>query len=279
VGLITWVVEPYASTFMRQAAIAALCVGVVAPVVGVWVVLQRLAYLGDALSHATLGGVAAAHLVGWPITLGALVAGVAMGLGLAGLGMRRTVGNDAAIGVLETVFFAGGIILIARSDGVGVELNHYLLGQLLTVSRAELAVNVLLTIGVVTVVIALFGDLRMAAFDPTHAAQAGLPVRLLHLTLLGLLSVTVVVCLSTVGLLLSVALLVTPATAARLLCRRLVPLTIVAVAIGVASSLGGLTLSYHLATPPGATIALIAAVVFFGSFLVTLPRRSRLRHG
>jgi ABC-type Mn2+/Zn2+ transport system permease subunit len=260
--MIHWITDPYQSAFMRNAAATALLVGILAPTVGVWVVLRRLAYLGDAMSHGTLAGVAGAYLAGISITIGALAAGVVMGLLVAGFDRQRRLGHDSAIGVAETLMFAIGIILISRSDGVGIDLTHYLFGQIVSTSTHDIVVNGLLTAAALALVALMFGDLRNVTFDPDHARQVGIPVGSLRIVLIALISVTVVVSLGTVGLLMSVAMLVTPAATARLLTNRIETMTAVAVGVGVSSSLAGLTLSYHLATPPGPTIAIVTVVWF-----------------
>ena len=270
-----WLTDPYTSQFMRNAAAIALVVGVVAPVVGVWVVLRRLAYLGDAMSHGTLAGVALGYLTGVGVVAGALVAGLVMGFGVAWLERRPKVGQDAAIGVVETALFATGVLVISSTDRIGVDLTHFLFGQIVTVGRSDIVVNVALAIGALTIVGARFGDLRATAFDEEHAAQVGIHVDRLRLTLLGLISITVVISLDTVGLLMSVAMLVTPAAAARLITTRVETMTAVAVGIGTSSALGGLTLSYHLGTPPGPTIAL-TTVAWFGTVWAHTARKARL---
>jgi len=277
---LNWFMDPYRSSeFMRLAAVGAVLVGILAPAVGVWVLLRRLAYLGDAMSHATLGGVAGAYLVGASITLGALAAGLVMGVMIAVLGARRRLAQDATIGVAETVLFASGVILISRSDGVGIDLSHYLFGQITTVRPADLVLNgalMMLALGTIGV---LFRDLRSATFDPLHARQVGVPTRVLDHVLLALVSVTVVVSLQTVGLLMSVAMLVTPAATARLVTDKITTMTAVAVGLGVSSALGGLTLSYHTASPPGATIALVAAGQLLVAFAMTSAWRAGRRLG
>jgi ABC-type Mn2+/Zn2+ transport system permease subunit len=256
--MLSWFTEPYQSEFMRHAATVAVLVGVLAPTVGVWVVLRRLAYLGDAMSHGTLAGVAGAYLIGASITVGALAAGVTMGLLVAVLERQRRVSEDSAIGVVETLMFALGVILVSRNDSIGVDLTHFLFGQIVTATRHDLAVNGLLTLGALLLVGVAFRDLRMTTFDPAHAAQVGVPVGSIGIVLIVLISITVVVSLSTVGLLMSVAMLITPAAAARMVTHQVGTMTAVAIGIGVTSALGGLTLSYHLATPPGPTIAMVA---------------------
>lgn len=260
--MLHWLTDPYQTDFMRNAAAVAVLIGVLAPTIGVWVVLRRLSYLGDAMSHATLAGVAGAYLLGISITVGALAAGVVMGLLVTQLERQRRISQDAAIGVAESLLFALGIVLISRSDRIGVDLTHYLFGQIITVTRHDLLVNAGLTIGALAVVALLFDDLRAVTFDAAHARQVGVRVDAVHLALMTLISVTVVVSLDTVGLLMSIAMIVTPAAAARIITNRARTMTVLAVGIGVSSALVGLTLAYHLATPPGPTIALCTIVWF-----------------
>lgn len=276
--MIDWFTDPYQTEFMRNAAITAILVGVLAPTVGVWVVLRRLAYLGDAMSHGTLAGVAGAYLAGISITLGALAAGIVMGLLVAGFDRQRRLGHDSAIGVAETLMFSIGVILISRSDRIGVDLTHYLFGQIVTTSTDDIVVNAALTAVALAIVAIAFDDLRNVTFDPGHARQVGIPVGPLRLVLIALISITVVVSLGTVGLLMSVAMLITPAATARLVTNRIETMTALAVAVGVTSSLAGLTLSYHLATPPGPTIAAVTVVWFAAATVVSHLSASGARH-
>lgn len=272
--MIDWFTDPYRTQFMQHAAITALLIGVLAPTIGVWVVLRRLAYLGDAMSHGTLAGVAGAYLAGISITIGALAAGVTMGLLVALFDRQRRLGHDSAIGVAETLMFATGLILISRNDRIGVDLTHFLLGQIVTTTRNDIIVNSALTAVALGIVAFTFSDLRNITFDAGHARQVGIPVGPLRLVLIVLISITVVVSLGTVGLLMSVAMLVTPAATARLVTQRIEIMTAVAIAIGVLSALVGLTASYHLATPPGPTIALVTVACFAIATMTTLRRRT-----
>jgi len=268
-----WLLDPYATEFMRRAALSSVFVGILAPTVGVWVVLRRVAYLGDAMSHGTLAGVAGAYIAGVSVTIGALVAGLVMGAIVTSYDDRRRLGHDTVIGVTETLMFALGVLLISQTDSIGVDITHFLFGQIVTVDRTDLIVSGVLTGVSLAVVVVTFADLRAMTFDPEHALQVGVPVRALRYVVMALISVTVVVCLDTVGLLLSVAMLVTPAAAARLVTERVAPMTFVAIAIGVVSCLGGLTRSYHLATPPGPTIALVSVGWFV--LATVMSRRHR----
>jgi ABC-type Mn2+/Zn2+ transport system permease subunit len=271
----SWFSVPYEAQFMRHAAVAALLVGLIAPPVGIWIVQQRLSYLGDAMSHATLLGVAGAYLIGQSLAGGALAAGLVMGLLIAILNSHPRLADDAIIGVVETAMFAVGVILISRSDRIGVDLSHFLFGQITTATSGDLRTNAVLAIIAFALLALFFRDLRAATFDPTHAALVGVRVGALRYALLALLSITIVVSLQTVGLLMSVAMLVTPASAAGLVSRRMTTMMATATAVGVASALLGLTLSYHLAAPSGATIALVACAVLVVVFACTVPYRWR----
>lgn len=268
-----WLTDPYAYDFMQRALFAGVLVGALAPAVGVWVVLRRMSYLGDAMSHGVLGGVALAYLAGASITLGALGAGLLMAALIAVLSAHPRLREDAIIGIVGVALFAGGLLLIARADAGAVDLAHFLLGSVTTVSAADLRVDVLLGAVAAVGLALLFGDLRSSTLDPLHAATVGVPVGRVGAALTVVLAVVVVLCLQTVGLLLSVALLVVPAASARLWTSTALGMTVVASAAGVAATAVGLTASWHLATPPGATIALACVAVLVASFLATRPRR------
>lgn len=272
--MIDFFTDPFASQFMKNALAIAVIVGILCPIVGVWVVLRRLAYLGDAMSHASLSGVAIAYLVGASIVAGALVAGLVMGLLIALLGARK-LADDSVIGVVETILFALGVIIISRSSSISVDLTHFLFGQITTVAASDVQLNAVLAVLALATVAIFFRDLISATFDPIHARQVGINVGLLRFIVLGLVSICVVVSLQTVGLLMSVAMLVTPAASARLITNRIGVMTTVSALIGLGAAVIGLILSYHLSTPPGATIALTAATAFLGIFLLTIPSRNR----
>lgn len=274
----SWLLDPYQAAFMQRALVAAILVGVLAPTVGVWVVLRRLAYLGDAMSHGTLAGVAGAYLAGISITSGALVAGLAMGWFVTAFEGRGRLGRDSIIGVAETLMFSLGVLLISQTDRIGVDISHYLFGQIVTINRSDLIIAAILTVIALITVAVTFDDLRAITFDATHAAQVGVPVTRLRLVLMALISITVVVSLDTVGLLLSVAMLVTPAAAARLITHRIETMTATAIGLGLGSCILGLTLSYHLGTPSGPTIALLAVAGFCGTAaLASLGHRQEQR--
>ena len=272
--MIQFLTDPFASQFMKNALAIAVIVGILCPVVGVWVVLRKLAYLGDAMSHASLSGVAIAYLIGASIVAGALAAGLIMGMMIAVLGARK-LADDSVIGIVETILFALGVIIISRSSSISVDLTHFLFGQITTVSQSDVRLNAALAIIALCTVMVIFRDLISATFDPIHARQVGINVSLLRFLVLALVSICVVVSLQTVGLLMSVAMLVTPAASARLVTNRIGFMTFISVLIGMGAAVLGLIFSYHLSTPPGATIALTAAIAFLSIFIVTIPKRNR----
>lgn len=271
---LTWLTEPYGYAFMQRALLAALLVGLVAPLVGCWIVLRRLAYLTDAMSHATLAGVAAAYLTGISLTAGALGAGLVMAALMAGLAAHPRLAEDAIIGIVEVALFAAGILVITGSGSVSVDLSHFLLGSITTVSPADLQLNLILGAAAIAALTWVFSDLRAATFDPVHAALVGVRVSALRSGLLVLLAVMVVISLQTVGLLMSVAMVVIPAATARLWTQTVTTMSALAAGVGVSCAALGLTLAYHLATPPGATIALVCVAALTLSFAATLPRRA-----
>ena len=269
-----WLIDPYVFDFMRRALMASLIVGAVAPLVGTWIVLRRLAYLGDAMSHATVGGVAIAYLAGVSVTIGAIGAGLAMAALMSILAGHPRLREDSIIGSVEAALFAAGILIISHNHDIGIDLTHLLFGSITTVNDGDLRLDAILGGGCALVLLALFRDLRAATFDPEHAALVGIGTNALRHVLYGLLAVTVVLGLQSVGLLMSVALFIIPPAAARLWTRTVAQMAALASILGVAASLTGLTISYHADSAPGATIALCAVAILAASFALTLPRRT-----
>jgi len=272
----SWLTDPYQYEFMQRALVAAVTVGVLAPTVGVWIVLRRLSYLGDAMAHSALGGIAIAVVLGASITVGAFAAGLAVAVLIGALSAHPRLRQDAVIGVVEVGLFATGVIVIGRNaDRIAVNLDSFLFGQLIAVDTGDVVRNVALAAIALAVIVFLFSDLRHTTFDPQHAQLVGLRSGVIQLALLALVAVAIVVSLQTVGLLMSVGMLVIPAATARLVSDRLVAMTFIAIAVGVASAFVGLTASFHLETAPGASIALVSVACLVIAFVATVPRRHR----
>ena len=247
---------------------AAIIIGAVAPVLGCYVVLRGMAFFGDALAHIVLPGVVIAFLLGWPQLVGALIAGVLAALLINLINGTTTIKEDSAIGVVFVAAFALGIALISlRGGDYGEELEHILFGNLLAVSPIDLVVIAVLAIAVLIFIVAFFKELQVLAFDQVLATTMQLPVGWLNTLLLVLLAVVIVISLSAVGVVMVLAMLITPASSAYLLARRLPSMMIIAAVFGVFSGVAGLVLSFQLGVASGPMIVLVATVIFGVVFL------------
>jgi ABC-type Mn2+/Zn2+ transport system permease subunit len=273
---VNWLIDPFQSDFAQRAGLVCVMVGVLSPVVGTWVSLRRLAYLGDAMSHSVLGGVALGFA--WfganAVLPGALVAGVVMALVIHFLSQNRRLPNDSVIAVVGSGMFAFGVIALNSLD-TNVSVSHFLFGQLLTVTRTDLMITLVLTVSAVAFVWWRFPDLTFSTFDRDHATQIGIKVQRLDAAMLVLLAVCVVVSLNTVGIALTVSLLITPTATARLYFDNVGSITRAAVAIGLMETLGGFVVAYHLDLPPGPTITLGATAMFIVLYALRFARSER----
>ena len=271
--------EPLGTMIFVRALVASALVGVVCAVVGTYVVLRGIAFIGDAIAHAGFPGVVAAYMIGIPFYLGAAVAAVSTALAIGWVTKRAGIRQDTAIGVLFAGTFALGVFLFSTIDGYVADLFSFLLGNVLAIGPEDLVALVVLGGGVVLVVALLWKELLYATFDPLGAAASGIPVDRLEYLFLALVALTIVVSLQAVGIILVVAMLITPAATAQLVTVRFTRLMLVAALVGIASSIAGLYLSYWLDVASGATIVLVQT----GTFLVVLafgPRGllARRRH-
>ena len=273
-----WLTEPFTLAFMQRALLASLAVGVVCSVLGCFVVLRGMAFLGDALAHAILPGVAVAYLIGVDLLTGALVAAVLVAAGIGLFSRQGTIKEDTAIGILFAAALSLGIVLISTVRTYATDLTHIMFGNVLGVSAGDLWLTGLLAIGVLVTVVLLYKEFLLAAFDPVLAHVLGRRPELLRFVMLGLLALTIVVSLQTVGVGLVAALLVTPAATAYLLTRRLWTMMLTAALIGALCSVVGLYLSYYLDVSSGAAIVLTATVAFAVAY-VAAPGRGLLFRG
>ena len=259
--------EPWTYEFMQRALIEASIVGVVCGVVGCFVVLRGLAFIGDALAHAVFPGIVLSYMLNRSILVGAFVFGALTAVGIGLLARSRRVSEDSAIGVLFAAFFAFGVVLISREPGFTRDVTSLLFGNILAVSWTDIWVTLAIGGVVLAVTFALLKELTLVAFDQTIARALGYPVFVLDLVLLLLVTATIVVSLQAVGNILVLALIVTPPAAARLLTDRLGRMMFLAAAVGVASGALGLFASYHADTASGATIVLTSTAFFLLAYL------------
>lgn len=272
--MIELLTAPLAYDFMQRALLAAIMVGTIGPVLGAYVILRGMAFLGDALAHIILPGVVAAYLLGWPLAVGALIVGVLAAVGIDTLSKGGKIREDTAIGVVFAGSFALGIAMISTVRSYAVDLSHILFGNILGVSTADLWLTFVLGALVLGTVIVFYKEFLVLAFDSTLAVVLRLPERTLNHLLSVLIATAIVVSLQTVGVALVLAMLVTPAAAAQLLTRRLPSMMLVAALIGVASNVTGLYLSFYFNIASGPTMVLVATAVFAVVFSVA-PRVRR----
>ncbi len=273
--MIDWLLGPLTYGFMQRGLLASLMVGILCAVVGCYVVLRSMSFLGDALAHAILPGVAIAYLVNGNLVVGALVAAVIVALAIGFFTRQGTVKEDTAIGILFAAALSLGVALISTIKTYAVDLTHILFGNVLGVSSGDLALIAVLGVGVLLIVVLLYKELLVISFDPVLASTLRLPVEALRNLMLVLLALTIVVSLQTVGVGLVSAMLVTPAAAAYLLTRRLPTMMVVSAVIGALSSLAGLYVSFYIKVASGAAVVLVATAIFLVVFLLA-PRRGLL---
>ncbi len=275
-NLFDLILQPLAYEFFVRALIASALVGVACAVVGAFVVLKGMSFIGDAVSHSAFPGIVIAYLLGLPIILGGAVAAIATALGIGALTRRSGLRSDAVIGVLFAGMFALGVALFSAIPNYVGDLFHFLFGDVLGISVADLITLSILVALLLFVVRLLWKELLFATFDPLGAGAAGLPVRRLDDLLLILIAVTIVVSLQAVGIVLVVAMITTPAATAQLLTKRFARMITIAAMIGIASSVAGLYVSYAMNLASGAAIVLMETLVFAGALtLVTVRNRMR----
>jgi ABC-type Mn2+/Zn2+ transport system permease subunit len=269
---LNWLFQPLQYEFMVRGLLASVMVGILCAVMGTYVVLRGMAFLGDAIAHAILPGVAIAFLLHGNLLVGAVIAAVIIAISIGFFSKGGAVKEDTAIGILFAAALSLGVALISSIQTYAVDLSHILFGNVLGVSVSDLWLTAGLGLLVLAAVALLYKQFLVISFDPILAATLRLPAELLRNLMLVLLALTVVVSLQTVGVGLAAAMLVTPAATAYLLTRRLWPMMLVSATIGAVSSLAGLYLSYYLNIVSGSAIVLTATVIFLLVFLFQ-PRR------
>lgn len=274
--MMEWLLQPLTYSFMVRGLLASIMVGVLCAVIGCYVVLRSMAFLGDALAHAILPGVAIAYLVGGNLLIGAVIAAVIVALAIGYFTRSGMVREDTAIGILFSAALALGIALISSIRTYAVDLSHILFGDVLGVSPENLVLTSIITVIVLGTIILLYRPFLVVSFDPVLATTLRIPLEPLRNLLLILLALTIVVSLQTVGIGLVAAMLVTPGATAYLLTRRLPSMMVVAAVDGAISSIAGLYLSYYASIASGAAVVLVATFFFLLAFFFA-PRRGVFR--
>lgn len=269
-------ISPLQNDFMIRAFIAAILIGLVCSVIGVYVVLRNMSFIGDGLAHASFAGIVIAYLLKADLYVGGLIFTILTALGIGAVAKKSEISLDTTIGVFFTAAFALGIALMSRVRTYVVDLQDFLFGNILAIDRRDIIIIAVLAVAVLLVVIALYKELLFASFDPVSAGASGLPVDALSYTLLVLLAVTIIVSLQAAGIILVAALLVTPAATAYQLTNRFGLMMLISAAIGVGAGIVGLYLSYYLNVASGSSIVLVATACFFIAMALSPKRRSLL---
>ena len=267
---------PYDFAFFQRGMVAATLAGALCGVLGVFVVLRGMSYIGHGLSHAVFGGAAASAVMSINFFVGAGIWGIISGVLIGRIARRKIIGADAAIGIVTTASFAGGIALLNRYGQARKSIEAVLFGSVLGVSWVDIAAISAVSLAVGAIVLFAYRAFLFATFDPQVATVSGERVAAIEVMLMVMLSVTILVTMRVIGTLLISALLVIPAATARMITNSFSRMLMLSPIIGAVCCLVGMNLSYHLDTSAGATIILVAAAVFTATYLLA-GRRARLR--
>lgn len=262
--------------FMQRALITAILVGIICAVVGVYIVLKKMAFIGAGISHSAFGGVALGFLLGFNPIVVAIPFSLATALVIGWISRRGKISEDTAIGILFASTMALGVLFIGLGRGYNVDLFGYLFGSILAVSNFDLWLILGMSFLIIGIILIFFKELLFISFDEELARVSGLPVTGLYYLLLSLIAITIILSIKIVGIILVSALLVIPAAAAYQITKRFRTMMLVSVILGIVSGVSGLFLSYYLDLASGATIVLVATVIFFICLAFSWKRR-RLR--
>ena len=258
--------EPFQFDFMREALLVGTVVATMCAVLSCFLILKGWSLMGDAISHAVLPGIVIAYIVGAPLALGAFGAGLLCAVSTGFIKQNSRIKEDTVMGVVFTGLFAFGLVLFSRTSS-DMHLDHILVGNILGITPSQVRQTLILGGIVLGVTLMLRRDLLLICFDPGQARVMALPDRFLNYLLLSLLSLAIVVSLQAVGIILVVAMLVTPGSIAHLWTDRFDRMLVIAVGSAVGSTATGILISYHIAASSGGCIVLMQALVFVASLL------------
>ncbi len=260
--MIDYIVEPFQYSFMVRALIVSVLVGVMCPVLGAYVITRGRAFMGDALAHSVLPGMVVAFLLGISPFYAAVPTGILIAVSMGAVARRTGVSEDTSIGIIFAGMFALGLVMLSSAENIKVNIEDLLLGQVLGVSQTDVYVSLGLAAVVLVGLYAFHRQLIYTTFDPVGAKVIGIKTGLVEYVLLALLALVIVIGIQAAGIVLVMAMLITPAAAAYLLVKRFVQVMIFGALIGSISAVVGLYLSYHVDLPSGPAMALVATAAF-----------------
>ena len=260
--MIDYIVGPFQYSFMVRALIVSVLVGVMCPVLGAYVITRGRAFMGDALAHSVLPGMVVAFLLGISPFFAAVPTGIAIALLMGYVSRRTGISEDTSIGIIFAGMFALGLVMLSRATNINVNIEDLLLGQVLGVSQLDVWVSLGLTALVLVGLYAFHRQLVYTTFDPVGATVIGIRTRLVEYVLLALLALVIVIGIQAAGIVLVMAMLITPAASGYLLARRFVNVMVIGAVVGSISAVAGLYLSFHANLPSGPAMALVATGMF-----------------
>lgn len=265
-SVLAFFTEPMGFAFMQRAMLAAVLIGAVCSVLSCYLILKGWALMGDAISHAVLPGIVIAFVLGVPLAAGAFAAGLFCAVATGYLKENSRIKSDTVMGVVFSGMFGLGLVLFVKVD-TDQHLTHILFGNILGVSSRDVIETAVIAGGTLAVVLLKWRDLLLYCFDPQHARVIGLPLRVLHYGLLSLLALTVVASIKAVGIILVIAMLVTPGATAYLLTDRFPRMLAISAAVAVGASAFGTLLSFHIDAATGPVIVLLQSAAFLAAYL------------
>lgn len=264
--MLEWLLQPLHYEFMQNAIAVGIAIGILCPVVGTYLIVQRMALLGDVIAHAVLPGLAIAHFLGIEILLGAFASGILSTFLIAWIRTQTRVKVDAAMALTFSVFFALGITLLTLLDS-RLDLKEILFGDILSVTTNDVLRTALVMVLLLVLVRLFYKELLFYTFDRSGAEAVGLPINAIYFGLMAAITLTIIVGMKTVGVVLVISLLVGPAITAYLLVKELHWMMALGAVLGVISTVSGMYFSYYLNLPSGAAIALVVFALFFLALL------------
>ena len=260
--MIDYILGPFQYGFMVRALIVSVLVGVMCPILGAYVITRGRAFMGDALAHSVLPGMVVAFLLGISPFFAAVPAGIVIALLMGTVSRRTGISEDTSIGIVFAGMFALGLVMLSRATSVNVNIEDLLLGQVLGVTQTDVYVSLALTTLVLIGLYAFHRQLVYTTFDEVGASVVGIKTNLIEYVLLALLALVIVIGIQAAGIVLVMAMLITPAATGYLLARRFVGVMIIGALVGAASAIVGLYLSFHADLPSGPSMALLATLMF-----------------
>ena len=276
--MLSALIEPFQFSFMVNAILVAAIVAVPCALLSVFLVLKGWALMGDAMSHAVFPGVVVAYILGIPFAIGAFIAGLFCAIATGYLDDNSRIKRDTIMGIVFSGMFGAGLVLYVSIQSE-VHLDHILFGDMLGISLSDIAQTTFIALGIALIIAFKWKDLLLHAFDPHQAKASGLNTSLLHYGLLCMIALTIVATLKSVGIILSISLLIAPGAIAVLLTRRFAHALLLATGLSVVTSFSGVYLSFFLDSAPAPTIVVLFTIIFIVAFVFAAlrDRRSELR--